>query len=203
MRGTCRYGWRKRGAVQEAVCGFSKHRPTLATIRWTPRRATSCSHTLMTRQPLCRRSLDCLASRSRFAEIFSVHHARFVFGTSKCFAHPCQKHPSMNTQTFAVGNTMSAVQRRSRSGRASIRNRKPSARRADRNNCSGAVIRPTFACITRRVASDDATGARARIESRCLTALPRLRPPASRLPFLRVRLQVPSRVAPRTVRRPL
>ncbi len=67
-----------------------------------------------------------------------------------------QKHPSMKVAIRCLGNTMSARRRSPGSGAVSTRYRSPAAWRRRRTASSGAVSRPRFACMIRRVAGDDA-----------------------------------------------
>ena len=78
---------------------------------------TSCSQNLITAHPLCSSLSRCRTSRALLSSIFSSHQAECVFGNRKCRGHPCQKQPSTNTHTLAARKTMSALQRRSFSGR--------------------------------------------------------------------------------------
>ena len=61
----------------------------------------------MTFQPRCSRTLFTVLSRRTFRLIFRNQYARFVFGIRHLWGWPCQKHPSTNTATRALGKTKS------------------------------------------------------------------------------------------------
>ena len=48
---------------------------------------------------------------SRVSVDLFLHHIALFFGGTKCSGHPCQKHPSIYTATFARLNTMSGLLR--------------------------------------------------------------------------------------------
>lgn len=90
-------------AVQEHV-----HRAELrnvlrsrAMVRFARLAVRSCSHILITVQPLARNVRVTSRSRRRFAESFLNQKSAFPFGQGEClgFGHPCQKQPSTNTAT--------------------------------------------------------------------------------------------------------
>ncbi len=121
---------------------------------------SSCSHTRITTQPACRSCLVCRRSRFRLSAIFSLHHPLFLFGTEKCCTHPCQKHPSTKTQTWARRNTKSALQRSVLSGRRSIRHFSPRRTRARASARSVVVPRRGVESIFCLTAEELAEGAR-------------------------------------------
>ncbi len=98
-------------------------------------------------------------SRLRFFSTLSAQKRAFVFATEWCYGQPCQKHPSMNTATFAFVKTRSAVRRTSGTGRIAMRYRRPRACTARRNRSSGLVSRLLFAFMLRRTPSLDAQDA--------------------------------------------
>ena len=77
---------------------------------------------------------------------------------------PCQKHPTTNTQRRRLGHTMSALIRRWDSGLQSFLNRKPDLCSALRRRTSGSVSWLRVLCIVLRTRSEDALGARFRME---------------------------------------
>jgi len=66
-------------------------RPSRPSSRASFRRASSCSHTLSTRQPIRRSVRLTNRSRARFAAIFLRQNAAYPPGLMKCRGHPCQK----------------------------------------------------------------------------------------------------------------
>jgi hypothetical protein len=67
----------------------------------------SCSQTLIVRQPDRLRRRPTSRSRERFFWNLRDQNARFVAGIRRHLAHPCQKHPSTKTTSFARANTKS------------------------------------------------------------------------------------------------
>ena len=69
----------------------------------------SCSQKRRTAHFRVRNSSDWTESRSMFREILRSQYARFATGNVPHFAHPCQKHPSTKTASFARGKAKSGL----------------------------------------------------------------------------------------------
>lgn len=119
---------------------------------------SSCSQIRTTVHPACDNRKLIFSSRSLFASILARHHSAFFFGHVPWIGQPCQKQPSTNTTTRALGKTMSARLRMSGSGATCTRYRRPILCSAERSNFSGAVSRGLAASILLRAAMDDAVG---------------------------------------------
>lgn len=119
----------------------------------------SCSQARITVQPASRSAESWRRSRATLASNLASHHVTLRRGGRKWSGHLCQKHPSTNTATLRVLNTMSGEHRRPCTGATCFRKRSPrrcSSERTIRSTSLSAVL-PR---ITADTAGDDGAGER-------------------------------------------
>lgn len=140
----------------QPACEASRRSDTTRRILKAAAAGSSCSQTLRLTQPALASRRSVSISRALVPATFSDQKVAFVAATVWWSGHPCQKHPSRKTATWAFVKTRSAVRRRSFKGRMETRYRSPRACTADLRAISGLVSRPLLDFMLARTPGDEA-----------------------------------------------
>ncbi len=135
----------------------TRKRVNTRKIRLAATSGFSCAHILKTFQPADRSAALCLVSRPTFSASFLRHHRPCRRGQVACLGQACQKQPSTNAASRALGKTRSTLTgREAVRSRTCFRYRKPRAWRARRTASSGAESVGRLESMERRTPGLDA-----------------------------------------------